>query len=246
LVNRNQWRFWIFPTAVPDFHGKGITTTLAYVKNVYPGVGDFDPARKSQATDLLVTDMLTENLVRHLEGGGRALLLNYRWREDLPNINQLARQGKGLSRCGLPDAGAWSTQYRTIPYAGCDVGNMGTVIADHPALAEFPHEGWCDMQFFRVIQDLASPFDLTALRPARIKPIIRASGSYQRMPDNGYLFEAAVGPGKLMASALALAPADHPERRFLVGLLLKYCSSDRFTPRDRLPAEVLRKYVQAP
>jgi hypothetical protein len=245
LINRNKWRFWIFPTAVPNLRGKGITTTLAYIKNVYPGVGDFDPARKPQETDLLVTDTLAEDVVRHLEGGGRVLLLNYRWQEDLPDINRLARESKGFSQSGLPDAGAWSTQFRTIPYAGSDVGNMGTVISNHPVLAEFPHEGWCDMQFFRMIQDLASPFDLAALRPAKIKPIIRSNGSYQRMQDKGYVFEAAVGPGKLLASSLALAPADHPERRFLVGLLLKHCSGDQFTPRDRLGPEILRRYLRA-
>jgi beta-galactosidase len=244
-INRNKWRFWVFPTAVPDFRGKRVTTTLAYIKNVFPGVGAFDPARKPQATDLLVADTLTENVTRHLEGGGRVLLLNYRWREDLPDINRLAAEGKGFSRCGLPDAGARCTQFRTIPYNSGKAGNMGTVISDHPALAEFPHEGWCDMQFYRMIQDLAAPFDLAALRPAKIKPIIRSIGSYQRMQDKGYIFEAAVGPGKLMASSLALAPADHPERRFLVGLLLKHCSSDRFAPRDKLPPEILRKYVQA-
>ena len=163
----------------------------------------------------------------------------------MPDINRLAPEGKGFSQCGLPDAGVWSTQFRTIPYASYDVGNMGTVITDHPALAEFPHEGWCDMQFFRMIQDLASPLDLAVLRPAKIKPIIRSSGSYRRMQDKGYLFEAAVGTGKLMASSLALCPADHPERRFLVGLLLKHCSSEQFAPRDKLAPETLRRYLPA-
>jgi hypothetical protein len=244
LINRNRWRLWIFPTAVPDLHGKGVVTTLAYIKSVFPGVGDFDRARKPPDGKLLVTDVLTENVVRHLEGGGRVLLLDYGWQGDLPDINRLAPQGKGFSQCGLPDAGAWSTQFRTIPYNSNDVGNMGTVITNHPVLAEFPHEGWCDMQFFRMIQDLASPLDLAALRPAKIKPIIRSIGSYRQMQDKGYLFEAAVGTGKLMASSLTLAPADHPERRFLVGLLLKYCCGDQFAPRDKLAPETLRRYLR--
>ena len=44
-----------------------------------------------------------------------------------------------------------------------------------------------------------------------------------------------------MASSLALFPADHPERRCLVGLLLKYCSGEQFNPRDKLSPEIAAK-----
>ena len=100
------------------------------------------------------------------------------------------------------------------------------------------------MQFYGLLQNVL-PFDLEPLRPARIKPLVRSNGSYNLMQDKAYLFEAAVGPGKLLASAFGLAPADRPERRFLLGLLLKYGSGEQFAPRDKLPPEILRKYLRA-
>ena len=138
LINRNHWRFWIFPTAAADFRGKGIATTLAYVKRACPGVGDFDPSRPPPGTGLLVTDVLTDRRPASLEGGGRVLLLNNGWQNAWPDKTRKFPSYQGLLNCGLPDPGTWCYEFRTISYNGNWYGNMGTVIAAHPALAEFP------------------------------------------------------------------------------------------------------------
>jgi len=243
LVNRNHWPIWVFPDAMPDLRGKDVQSNLPFLTNACPGVGAFDPSRGPQGASLVVTDKLSETVLSYLEKGGNVLLLSDGWRTDLPAElrNKLASEGKGTSQSGLPDAGERCTNFRTIEYNSSEAGNMGTVISDHPALGEFPHEGWCDLQFYYLVQNFI-PFDLAALKPAKIHPIVRSNGSWQKMQDKAYLFEAEVGKGKLMASSFGIAPtfAGHPETRCLLSQLLKYCSSDRFTPRDKLAPEILR------
>jgi beta-galactosidase len=228
LVNRNRWTIWGFPEGMPDLRGRDVTSNLPFLTNACPGVGAFDPAQEPHGSGLLVTDALRDSVLRHLENGGRVLLLS-----------------AGAALSGLPDSGPRCTEYRTIPYNSGDAGNMGTVIYAHPALAAFPHEGWCDLQFFCLVQGY-SPFDLGGLRPAKLHPLVRSNGSYTQMQDKAYLFEAEIGKGKLMASSFGIAPtfAGHPETRFLLSQLLEYCCSERFAPRDKLAPEILRALLQ--
>ena len=38
--------------------------------------------------------------------------------------------------------------------AGRPEGNLATVIARHPLTDRFPHDGWCDWQFSKMLKQL--------------------------------------------------------------------------------------------
>ncbi|GAA3407956.1 glycoside hydrolase family 2 protein [Paenibacillus hodogayensis] len=46
--------------------------------------------------------------------------------------------------------------------AGWDKGNIATIVHDDPLLGDFPHEGYCDAQFYSMVQE-ASPLRLEAV-----------------------------------------------------------------------------------
>ena len=167
---------------------------------------------------MFVTDAMTEEVVHYVESGGKVLLLSA---GDLPAVRD--------PHCNL---------FRTVPYNTGSTGNMGTLIADHPALARFPNNGWCELQFLHLISGIW-PLDLEAFKPAKIDPIVRCIGHYKTMRNKAYLFEAAMGRGALVATTCGIAHtyAARPESQYLVDELIRYCLSAEFKPRNELPAK---------
>lgn len=80
------------------------------------------------------------------------------------------------------------------------------LFAEHRLWETFPHQGFTDLQFFGLSNDLA--FDTTRLpevmpKNARIQPILRRLDA-REFHMSEYLFEARVGKGMLLACALNL------------------------------------------
>jgi len=134
-----------------------------------------------------------------------------------------------------------------FPAAG---GALGTVIRDHPALHDFPHEGFCDLQFHNLIQG-ATPFPLDAF--PRVTPIIggiRTKAGFlskvKELSRVAYVFEAKVGAGRLLVTTLRITPQlddSHPEAVFLCDRLLRYCDSNQFQPHADIPVEHLTQAI---
>jgi beta-galactosidase len=130
-----------------------------------------------------------------------------------------------------------------FPAAG---GALGTVIRDHPALQDFPHEGFCDLQFYNLMEGSA-PFPLDAL--GNVTPIIGGiltkAGFLSKVKELsrvGYIFEAKVGEGRLLVTSLRIGPQlddEHPEAVFLCDRLLRYCDSGEFQPQADIPMDRL-------
>ena len=137
--------------------------------------------------------------------------------------------------------------YRTVPYNHGTVGNMGTTIAAHPVTDALPHEGWCDLYFAPLIQG-AHPFALDVYRPHRIRPIIRSIGHMRTMHDKAYLFELAVGRGRLMACSLRLREAQDrtPAAAYVLERMLEYMEGDELRPAPRVSPRKLRETVRGP
>ncbi|HLP03174.1 MAG TPA: hypothetical protein VK163_14195 [Opitutaceae bacterium] len=110
-------------------------------------------------------------------------------------------------------------------------GTLGLLIdKDHPALAGFPTAEHSDWQWFHLAQ-ASQPVVLDSL-PRTLRPIIRTIDNFDRCHRLGILFEAQVGPGRLLVCAIDL-PAlaeHHPEARQLLASLRAYAASDRFAP----------------
>jgi hypothetical protein len=111
---------------------------------------------------------------------------------------------------------------------------VGTVIRrDHPALRAFPHEGWCDLCFYPLLQGAK----VVNLKDLPVNPIVRALDVHTAMRDKAYVFEAKVGAGRLLVSTFnfrrALKSHD-PGAEFLLDELVRYALSDAFQPETEV------------
>ena len=76
------------------------------------------------------------------------------------------------------------------------------MIIKHPAMDRFPHDGYGDLQMYDMIgaQRVMLMNDL----PATIDPIVWCLDVPQVMLRKAYLFEAKVGPSKVLVTTFAL------------------------------------------
>ena len=129
-----------------------------------------------------------------------------------------------------------------IGMAGRTAGNFATIVADHPALGDFPHEGYCAWQFRRMMENGAAvqleadvPFD----------PIVDVASSVKCVIRQAMLFEYRIGSGKLLVCSFNVSDSD-PASRWLKHELIKYAASDNFKPRTSLSVKQLRAVCDAP
>ncbi|MFM7179978.1 MAG: beta-galactosidase [Verrucomicrobiales bacterium] len=114
----------------------------------------------------------------------------------------------------------------------------------HPALAAFPTGEHTNWQWWSV-QRNARPFILRDLpsHPVIVRPI----DDWVTNRPLAYLFEAKVGPGRLLACAFDLreeAAAD-PASRHMRASILRYLEGDGFKPNAELDAAGLRGLVKS-
>ena len=129
-------------------------------------------------------------------------------------------------------------------------GALGTVVLEHPALKGFPHDDFCDLQFYSLMEH-AMPFPLDHL--PEITPIvggIRTKAGFlsktKELSRVGYIFEAKVGAGRLLVTTLRIGSQlneGHPEAVFLCDRMLRYCDSGEFRPQAEITAGQLSKEV---
>lgn len=210
-VERNRWNFWCFPR-----NGLVSETAIpvfsqvrrAAIKRLYPFVVAEGLPKPGS---LLVTSSLNSEAVSFLREGGRVMVL----------------AGRGQS--------SRSEGGRFFPASG---GAYGTVIEEHPALQGFPHEGFCDLQFFNLLE---GSWNLSLDRwPRELKPVVgavRTTTSFlsekKELSRIGYLLEARVGKGRLLISTLRLQELfdeAFPEVIYFFDNLLRYATSADFRP----------------
>lgn len=107
----------------------------------------------------------------------------------------------------------------------------------HAALAKFPTTEACDWQWTPLIDDVRS-VNLTNA-PRELKPIVAAIDDWNRNWRLGVIFECAVGPGKLLFSAIPL-DGKSPGTQQLRRSLLDYAASKKFAPATALTLAQIR------
>jgi hypothetical protein len=115
---------------------------------------------------------------------------------------------------------------------------FGTMIMEHPSMDRFPHDGYGDFQMYDMIasQHVMLLDDL----PATLEPIMWCLDEPSLMRRKAYLFEAKVGPSKVLVTTLDFSPdvrARDPAADWLYHELIQYCSSPDFAPQQELPLE---------
>jgi len=107
----------------------------------------------------------------------------------------------------------------------------------HPALAQFPTARYEDFQWWELTEN--SRIFVLNDTPADFRPIVQVIDDFHRNYKLGAVFEAAVGPGKLLATCFDLSNHldQRPVARQMLHSLLAY--SAHFTPTAQLsPGQV--------
>lgn len=107
-----------------------------------------------------------------------------------------------------------------------------------PLFNDFPTEFHSNWQWWAIVKK-SRPFILDNA-PNGYRPLVQVVDNIERNHKLGLIFEFAVGKGKLLVcmSDLKNIP-DKPEARQLYSSILKYMSSDKFNPDQKLKTEEL-------
>ncbi|MCW5556236.1 MAG: hypothetical protein KIT22_00055 [Verrucomicrobiae bacterium] len=219
----NAWKLWMFPEFRPVsepfiLEGAEVLDRLYASKRTL--------AEAAPKDGLRVTDRWDAATLKFLEGGGRVLLL-------------------------APDA-VFPTVSAGFRPAGWDPSakeaNLGTLFDPaHPALRDMPSEGWCDLQFYNLIEG-SKAILLDEITPG-LAPIVRCLDMPQRLWNKAFLFEARVGRGRLLASGFNLEgalKAEDPAGPHLINQLIRYAQSPDFAPKQELSVAQLQPGKTAP
>lgn len=213
----NRWDLWLFPDDVHLLSSIAVYGTPQYTwLKTLEGVGSVMPDLPiPKQVCVILTERFDGMLVEFVRAGGRVILA----------------ASEGLVRPFRPKFGHRLGHYFFTPpanYPPYEDGHDGTIILDHPMLGDLPHEGFADLQFFRMITD-APPLELEPLGLNSGDPVIRVLHSYPVCHPLGYLIERRLGKGGLILSALNLDQS-LPEARYLLAQICGYAPSKDFDP----------------
>jgi beta-galactosidase len=229
----NSWDLWLFPAAATS---TGPCTVYGAPRHTWlrnlAGAVRIDAAGlgRVRKPGPVLTEVVDDALAAWMQRGGRAILA----------------ASEGLVRPFRPKFGYKEGHYFFTPpanYPPYEDGHDGTIVADHPMLDGFPHEGFADLQFFRMMAD-SPPLELEPLGLTGVDPVIRVMHSFPVARPLGYLAEARVGEGGLVLTALGL-DQDLPEARYLFAVIHAYAGGQAFAPALRLADAALEAIARA-
>ena len=130
----------------------------------------------------------------------------------------------------------WSPMFHTADSDGYSLGIF--VEKNHPLFANFPTDCFGDWQWFGPLQN-ARGLLINELS-ADLRPIVQPIATIDLPERLALLFEARVGPGRLLVSTVDLLEKDDLVSRALLAAVYTYVSSQKFRPQAELAPEMLR------
>ncbi len=125
---------------------------------------------------------------------------------------------------------------------GRPVGNNATVLYDHPILRNFPHQGFCDWQFYSMMQGgEAVVFEEPEIP---FVPIAEIVSGYKLIRKQASLFEWQVGEGLLVVCTFRMEEGD-PAAVYLREQILRYAASETVPTGGKVAPETLRRLIRA-
>ena len=234
VVNTNEWSYWAFPEVGepwPDVAAPAGAGTL-WKDGTFVRISKAAAAPIPTGASLVIADRVDQALADYLERGGRCLLLS---------------SGAAIENTVLYyGSTSFYRTFRTIPWNAGTSGNSGSVVGSHPALADFPHEEYCDLQFVWMVRDVL-PMEFGPLRRYGVTPIIRMIDHYAANRNNAHMIEFSVGAGKVLVTTLGVLPnvGKRIEARYLLRCLADYARGPAFEPRASVTrAEFLKFFSQ--
>ena len=193
---------------------------------VYPyGVDTSVPA------DIIISEKLDKKTLNELSAGAKVLLF--------PDHNTI----KDLSVGGLFTPDYWNYRmFKGISESNRKPVSPGTMSIltnpELPLLSDFPTEFHTNWQWWTIIKN-SRPFILDKT-PKDYRPLVQMVDNIERNHKLGLIFEFAIGKGKLLVCMSDLKSIqDKPEARQLYSSIVKYMSSDKFNPGQKLTSDEL-------
>jgi hypothetical protein len=176
------------------------------------------------APNVLIADKLSDDVAARLTKGGKVLLM--------PTPDAIASD--------IPPGFTtifWNTQWtnRQPPHT------LGILCkANHPALADFPTEFHSNWQWWDLVSK--SRFMILDDFAAELRPIVQVIDDWNTNRKLGLVFEAKVGPGKLLVCSIDLRSdlSNRPVAHQMLHSLLQYAQSPAFDPRPACTLDQLK------
>jgi len=174
--------------------------------------------------NILISKKLDKITLSKLENGGLVLFI--------PEFKDI----KDLSVGGLftPDYWNWR-MFKGISESNNKPVSPGTmsILTDPrlPLFNDFPTEFHTNWQWWPIVKN-SRPFILDNT-PKNYRPLVQVVDNIERNHKLGLIFEFSVGKGKLLVCMSDLkAIQNKPEGRQLYSAIIKYMSSDKFSPSE--------------
>jgi len=183
-----------------------------------------------QPQNILIAECLDEQVETALKAGGKVLLM--------PPLNTIDSDiPAGFSSI------FWNTQWtrRQPPHT------LGILCnPKHPALAEFPTDFHSNWQWWDLVTK--SKFMILDELTPKLRPIVQVIDDWNTNRKLGLVFEAKVGPGRLLVCSIDLRSNldKRPVARQMLNSLIKYMESDRFDPRYSADIGLIRSLLRKP
>jgi hypothetical protein len=196
---------------------------------VYP-----DSIDTSIPTGVLVSDRLDQKTIKHLENGGKAIII--------PDHKKLTHCIKGAFQT---DFWCYPMFARNAIKAGKEPapGSLGFICDPLSPLFEyFPTEFHSNWQWWHLVKN-CKPIILDDT-PAEYKPLVQTIDNFERNHKLGMIFETKYGKGRALICAIDLLNLqDKPEARQLYYSILKYVGSGDFAPDKELDKVYLKQIL---
>ena len=196
-ILENRWQLWFFPKPEPA----GLDTERIFVgDNARSALRHLYPSKQfaqslNDAALAVVSDL--DPVRDYLESGGCVLVLSP---GDFSHLQ----------------TGFWPGWYVSGDR------NLGAVIEDHPALGDFPHDGYASWQFRFLLDRAVLQHEIDIAIEPLVSGIIRCTRDTETLPKLvTHLFGVEVGAGFLLGTGMRLLEA-RPEAEYLVDCLVRY------------------------
>lgn len=191
-------------------------------KNTWP-IWVYPAAQKIDESRVVVSDSFDDKLIESLHAGETVVLM-------AANCT-----GAKSTHRNMFWPVYWSTRW--FPGQGRTLGLLSN--PDHPLFNLFPSDGYCNWQWFEIINSsTAMIFDGA---PADYRPIVQPVDDFHIGRKLGTIFETKVGKGKLLVCVYPLRKRlDNVSCRQLYAALLDYAASSDFQPKTELPIDWLK------
>ena len=129
--------------------------------------------------------------------------------------------------------------------SGRSRGHAGMLVHTHPALKDFPHEGFADWQFFPMMTQSTSMVYDKEMPSFEESAVLELIPSFKLVKRKSMLSEFQVGHGRILMTGLVFDPAD-PAGMYFRNALLEYLSRGEYGPAPEWPAADLKERMDHP